>query len=274
MPPDLPPLPLSLPPVAAQHGARGVGSGNAVTSGEDPRDGPGGAATSPAASGAVGGLRSEDGRGSPPALASDLDPLGVDGGLGARAPLGEPSREVFRLNLDDQINVTYNARRITAKRSVKPVRPPPQNQPPRPRPPRWSFSRAFSLGHDMWVTAGLVWCEACAGYSTIHGAPRILNAVCLRPRVSDLSKQKQFIRRNLLEGKHPDSRKPLGVVRKLFPLPFPRAPWETQPRGSIETMLRLDVQCTGSGWFLGLLGGLGRLGLLVEDPPATLPTER
>ena len=72
---------------------------------------------------------------------------------------------------------------------------------------RWTVLDMHALGHEMWTTAGLLWCRLCGCYTT--KVPKKLLDKC-EPN------SKASTLKWLLQGRHPDSRKHIGVARPLF----------------------------------------------------------
>ena len=79
-----------------------------------------------------------------------------------------------------------------------------------PLPPggrRWTVLDMHALGHVMWTTAGLLWCRECGHYTT--KVPKKLLEKCEPNRKASSLKW-------LMQGRHPDSHKHIGLARPLF----------------------------------------------------------
>ena len=107
---------------------------------------------------------------------------------------------------------------------ARPVVPSPELGPPvsgpyAPRSP-WSVALGQSLGHDLMVTAGLVWCRQCAGY--LCHFPRLLRAECdhgfplgRKSAVGALPYSRARTLERLFRGEHPDSGRHIGIPRRI-----------------------------------------------------------
>jgi hypothetical protein len=171
--------------------------------------------------------------------------VGSDANRSAPAAILERTFSAARVRRSD-----HNARRVRSRAASAPPNPArpdlvvfglPVSGPYAPRFP-WSVALGQSLGHDLMVTAGLVWCRSCAGY--LCHFPRLLRAQCDkgRPRGSVPLPSRAHTLRRLFRGEHPDSGKHIGVPRSI-PALQPSLASPSAPNGAV-VRLGLTTACS------------------------------